>query len=131
MVIDTSALIAILTGESDAPNLLNCLEADPVRLISAATLLEASIVLETRHGREAIDLLDLFLVQAQIEISPVDRAQALAARMAFFSYGKGRHAAGLNFGDYFAYALAKTRAESLLYKGEDFRRTDIPASRRL
>jgi ribonuclease VapC len=126
MVIDTSALVAILAGEAERHAFNELIEAAPVRLISAATVLEASLVIESRKGEHGGRELDLFLHRAQFQIVPVDADQVELARAAYRVYGKGRHAAALNFGDCFSYALAKQRGEPLLYKGEDFSRTDLP-----
>ena len=98
---------------------------DPVRLISTATVLEATIVLETRLGDAGGREFDLWLVKVGAEVVPVDAEQADAARRAWRRYGKGRHAGALNYGDCFSYALALTRGEPLLFKGEDFAKTDI------
>lgn len=125
MVIDTSALIAILTDEPERHAFNELIEAASVRLVSAATVLEAGMVIESRKGEYGGRELDLFLHRAQFQIVPVDADQVELARTAYRSYGKGRHAAGLNFGDCFAYALAKQRGEPLLYKGDDFSRTDL------
>jgi ribonuclease VapC len=99
-----------------------------VRLISAATLLESGIVIESRRGEHAGRELDLFLHRAKFEVVAVDAGQVEIAREAFRRYGKGRDAAGLNFGDCFSYALARSRRDSLLFKGEDFARTDITSA---
>lgn len=125
MVIDTSAIVAIALDEPDAAELELRIADDPVRLISAATVLEAAIVLETRLGDPGGRELDLWLLKIGAELVSVDSEQVDAARRAWRRYGKGRHAAALNFGDCFSYALALTRAEPLLFKGEDFARTDI------
>jgi ribonuclease VapC len=125
MVVDTSALLAILQDEPDRRALNEALEAADARRISAATFVEVSIVMEARHGAAAQRDLDLFLERAAIEIVPVDAAQAQEARRAFARFGKGRHPAGLNFGDCFAYALAVTLGEPLLFKGSDFAKTDV------
>lgn len=125
MVIDTSAIVAIALGEPDAAAYETRIADDPVRLISAATVLEATIVLETRLGDAGGREFDLWLVKIGAELVPVDAEQTEAARRAWRRYGKGRHAAGLNYGDCFAYALAQTRGEPLLYKGEDFGRTEL------
>ena len=116
MVIDTSALVAILENEPERRAFVEAIAADAVRLVSAATVLEAGIVIESRRGEHAGRELDLLLHRAKVEIIPVDAAQAEAARAAYRRYGKGRHAAGLNFGDCFAYALATSRCETLLSK---------------
>jgi ribonuclease VapC len=125
MVIDTSALVAILCNEADASLFEAALERDSTRLISAATLLESSIVIEARFGEAGGRELDLLLHKAQIEIEPFDQDQTEIAREAYRTYGKGRHPAGLNFGDCFSYALSVVRGEPLLYKGDDFSKTDI------
>lgn len=125
MVIDTSAIVAILTGEPERASFIESVEAADSRLLSAATLVETSIVIENRYGAEGVRDLDLFLTTAGVDVVPVDGDQALVARRAFSRFGKGRHRAGLNFGDCFSYALATTRAEPLLFKGQDFVHTDI------
>jgi ribonuclease VapC len=126
MVIDTSALVAILEQESDADGLLRRLAAAGARRISAATLLETAIVLEARSGERGGEQLDLFLARAQIEVEPVTAEQVRVARKAWRRYGKGSgHAARLNFGDCFSYALAHSLGEDLLYKGADFSHTDV------
>ncbi len=94
-------------------------------MFSAASFVETSNILEARYGAEGIRALDQLLAAAQIEIVAVDAAQGLAAREAFREFGKGRHAAGLNFGDCFAYALARIRSEPLLFKGNDFAHSDV------
>ena len=128
MVIDTSAIVAIALNEPDAAELEVRIADDPVRLISAATVLEATIVLETRLGDAGGREFDLWLLKIGAEIVPVDAEQADAARRAWRRYGKGRHAAALNYGDCFSYALALTRGEPLLFKGEDFAMTDVNRS---
>ena len=125
MVIDTSAIIAILFQEPEAAAFSSAIEGDAIRLMSAASVLEASIVVEAASGEGGGRELDLLLYKAGIEIAAVTADQAELARRAYRAYGKGRHAAGLNYGDCFAYALAKASAEPLLYKGGDFARTDI------
>jgi ribonuclease VapC len=126
MVIDTSAVVAILREESEAEALLRRLTAAGSRRISAASLLESAIVLEGKFGPRGGEQLDLFLARAQIEVEPVTAEQARIARKAWLRYGKGRgHASGLNFGDCFSYALAKSLGEELLYKGADFDQTDV------
>ena len=122
MIVDTSALIAILRGEPDGPALLERLLAATEVRISAGTLLEARIVAARDEGlAELAELLEA----AGIEVEPVDQAQVDAAIDGFLRFGKGRHAAGLNYGDCFAYGLARTTGEALLFKGNDFARTDI------
>ena len=134
MVLDTSALLAILLAEPDHRAFAEAIEAADRRLLSAASFVETSMILESRHGAEGVRTLDRLLTTAAVETVPVDIAQATAAREAFRQYGKGRHSAGLNFGDCFSYALAKCRGEPLLFKGNDFTETDIigvEVSRRL
>jgi ribonuclease VapC len=128
MVIDTSAIVAIALNEPDAAEFEARIADDPVRLISAATVIEATIVLETRLGDAGGREFDLWLLKVGAEIVAVDAEQADAARRAWRRYGKGRHAAALNYGDCFSYALALTRGEPLLFKGEDFAKTDVNRS---
>ena len=124
MVVDTSALLAIFLAEPQRkPFLYRILESE-TRLISAATALETGI-LEARRGESAGREFDLFLVRAIVQIVPVDVEQVEIARSAWRKYGKGRHPAALNFGDCFAYALAKSSGEPLLAKGTDFALTDL------
>lgn len=125
MVIDTSALVAILANEPERRTFIEAIEATESRLMSTATFVETSIVIEVRHGAEGLRDLDLFVSRAAIELVAVDAEQARAARRAFSRFGKGRHRAGLNYGDCFAYALASTVGEPLLFKGDDFSYTDI------
>lgn len=125
MVIDTSAIVAIALNEPEAAEFEERIADDPVRLISAATVLEATIVLETRLGDAGGREFDLWLHKVGAEVVPVDAEQMDAARRVWRRYGKGRHPAALNFGDCFSYALALTRGDPLLFKGEDFARTDI------
>ncbi len=125
MVIDTSALVAIFLGEPERKGFLNHILQAETRLLSAANSLETGIVLEAKRGEAAGREFDLFLVRAKIEVVSVDAEQAEIARLAWRKYGKGRHRAGLNFGDCFAYALAKATGHPLLAKGEDFRFTDL------
>jgi ribonuclease VapC len=125
MVIDTSAIIAIALDEPEAATFEQHIASDPVRLISAATVLEISMVLETRLGEAAVREFDLWLHKAQVEIVAVDIEQLDAARRAWRRFGKGRHPAGLNYGDCFSFALAFARQQPLLFKGDDFSKTDI------
>jgi ribonuclease VapC len=125
MVIDSSVLVAILFEESDADALTEAIENASPRLLSAASLLECSMVIEARKGVEGARDLDLFIYRAQIEIVAVDPQQAEVARVAWRRFGKGNHRAGLNYGDLFSYALAKVTGSPLLYKGGDFSRTDL------
>lgn len=125
MVIDSSALLAILQNEPERRTFNEAIEAAESRVMSAATFVEISIVVESRFGAEGLRDLDLFIERAGIQIATVDSEQAHVARRAFSRFGKGRHEAGLNYGDCFVYALATVLGEPLLYKGEDFRRTDV------
>lgn len=125
MVVDTSALVAIFMGEPERSVFLRAITESDRTLISAANVLESGIVIETRRGEAAGREFDLFLARAAIEIAPADADQIEIARIAWRKYGKGRHPAGLNFGDCFAYALAKISGMPLLAKGNDFARTDI------
>jgi ribonuclease VapC len=129
MVIDTSVLVAVLAMEPDAAQLAAAIEADATRLISAATLVEASMVIESRHRSAGASELDLLIAKAGMVIEAVTPDQAELAREAWRRFGKGRHPAGLNFGDCFAYALARTTGEPLLFKGSDFAQTDVAAVR--
>lgn len=125
MVVDTSALLAILQDEPERRALTEAIESAASCCLSAATFVETSIVVESRYGAEGLRDLDLLIATASMEIVPVDAEQASVARMGFSRFGKGRHPAGLNYGDCFSYALAKTRGEPLLYKGGDFSLTDV------
>jgi len=125
MVIDTSALVAVLLDESERPALAAAITADPRRLVSAATLVEASLVIESRRGEIAGRELDLLLHRIAADVVAVTESQAETARRAWRRFGKGRHVAGLNYGDCFSYALAVELAEPLLFKGDDFSQTDI------
>lgn len=125
MVIDTSGLLAIFMGEPERKRFLDLITGAERRLISAANALETGIVLEAKRGEAAGREFDLFLQRAQIEVVAVDFEQVEMARLAWRRYGKGRHPAALNFGDCFAYALAKTSGEPLLAKGDDFGQTDV------
>jgi ribonuclease VapC len=125
MVIDTSAVLAILFNEPEAEQFEIALETDANRLMSAASVLEAAIGVEARLGEAGGKEFDLLLSTANITIVPVTVAPIAAARQAYRTYGKGRHPAGLNYGDCFAYAMAKLSGELLLFKGNDFVQTDI------
>jgi ribonuclease VapC len=125
MVIDTSALVAVLFDEPERAEFVRRIAEAPRRFISAATLVEASIVVEARRGEIAGRELDLLLHRADVRTVAVDEEQVLLARAAWRRYGRGRHPAGLNFGDLFSYALARTSGDELLFKGEDFSKTDV------
>ncbi|OGQ82931.1 MAG: ribonuclease [Deltaproteobacteria bacterium RIFOXYA12_FULL_58_15] len=125
MVIDTSAIVALLNNEADA-ELFEIAVADaPQACMSTATVLECSLVLESRYGDLGGQKLDLLISEQEIEIVPFNANQLRIARAAFHRFGKGRHPAQLNFGDCFSYALAKERGLPLLYKGRDFSQTDV------
>ena len=128
MVIDTSALVALLALEPEAPRLAAAIESDPTRLLSAATLVETSIVIESRYGGAGGHELDLLIAKAALRIEPVTPEQAELAREAWRRFGKGRHAANLNYGDCFSYSLARATGEPLLFKGSDFGQTDVTAA---
>lgn len=127
MIVDTSALLAVLFGEKDAENYARAISEADVCRISAATFVEVSVVVESQTGDAGSRQWDSFFRTASISIEPVTEEHAYAARQAWSEFGKGRHPAGLNFGDCFSYALAKVSGEALLFKGQDFRRTGIPA----
>lgn len=118
-------MLAIFFAEPERQSFLELIRQDGSRLISAPNALESAIVLETRRGEVAGREFDLFLHRLRIEIVPVDAAQVEIARAGWRRFGKGRHPASLNFGDCFAYALAKTSGEPLLTKGDDFPKTDV------
>jgi ribonuclease VapC len=125
MVIDTSALLAILQDEPERRRFTEAIEAAEARSISAATFVETSIVIEARYGADGLRDLDALIATAAITLVSVDADQAQIARTAFSRFGKGRHPAGLNYGDCFSSALAKALGEPLLYKGSDFAHTDL------
>ena len=128
MVIHTSALIAILFGEPEAISFSRAVADESRKLISAFNALETGIVVEAKKGEAGGRELDLLLHRAQIEIVAMNGDQAELARAAWRKYGKGNHPAGLNIGDCCAFALAKYSGETLLYKGNDFRQTDIQSA---
>ena len=126
IVIDSSALVAILRREAEADSYLRIVASSSGTLLSSVGFLETSMVLAGRTGRQsAWSELDALIDEAAIEIVPQDPAQASEARLAFLRYGKGRHRAGLNLGDCASYALAKLRYLPLLFKGDDFPHTDL------
>jgi ribonuclease VapC len=127
MVIDTSAVLAILLGEPERRHFNEKIEADPIRLMSAASYLEAAIIIDDRFGYDGARDLKLFLAEAEIAIEPVTLEQAEVAREAYRRFGKGNHPAALNFGDCFAYALARVTDQPLLFKGNDLAQTDVDA----
>jgi ribonuclease VapC len=127
MVLDTSALLAILFKEPEAERIAQAIAADPRRLASAFTVLESGIVVEARKGESGGRELDILMHRMGLECVPLTASQAEVARDAWRRYGKGRHAADLNIGDCCAYALSRISGERLLFKGGDFTRTDVAA----
>lgn len=128
MVLDTSAVVAILFDEDERSSFVDAVLADPVRLITAPTLVEASIVAEARAGENAARELDLLLDRLKVVVINCTEDDARLARDAWRRFGKGRHRAALNFGDCFSYAAAVRTGEPLLFKGDDFRFTDVVAA---
>jgi ribonuclease VapC len=127
VIVDTSALVAIIREELDGPLYAAALESSPVNRLSAGTYLEVSIVIDRSRNPLVSRRLDEILTEGAFVIEPVTSSQAKIARDAYRDFGKGSgHRAGLNFGDCFAYALARELNEPLLFKGDDFRHTDIP-----
>ena len=125
MVIDTSALIALLLGEAETINFVAAIAAASSRAVSAPTYLETAIVVAARLGSEGLNQLNQLIADLAVEIVPFDQDQAALAIEAYRRFGKGNHAAGLNFGDCFTYALAKARDAPVLFKGRDFSLTDL------
>jgi len=125
MIIDSSALIAILFDEADAAIYAAAIASAERCCISAANYVETAVVVESQSPAVGGRQFDALLRRARIVVEPVTEEQALLARQAYADFGKGRHPAGLNFGDCFSYALAKALREPLLFKGDDFSRTDI------
>lgn len=126
MIVDSSALIAVVMGEPEAETFLGILTgSSEAILVSAVSLVESSIVVECRQGADATRDLELLVQGLRAEVVSVDSAQASAAFAAWKRFGKGRHPAALNLGDCFSYALAKVRGQSLLFKGDDFSQTDL------
>ena len=125
MIIDTSALLAVVLAERDEPNFLSAIVSARRRSMSVANWLEATIVVESRGDTVSTRSLDRFVRDAQVELVPVTLEQTELARTAWRDYGRGNHPARLNFGDCFAYSLAKLRKQPLLFKGGDFAQTDI------
>lgn len=128
MILDSSAVLAILFGESDAARFAKAIgDAGSCRM-SAASYVEVAAVVESQTQSKGSKQFDAFLRRARVTIEPVTEEQAHIARQAYADFGKGRHPAGLNFGDCFSYALAKATGEKLLFKGNDFSKTDLPAA---
>jgi ribonuclease VapC len=125
MIVDTSAIIAILRDEADASKISKALQRAAKRRISAANYVEAAIITDSNRNPILSRRFDDLLREGDIVIEPVTAEQARIAREAYRDFGKGQHRAGLNFGDCFAYALARVSGEPLLFKGDDFRHTDI------
>ena len=125
MVIDSSALIAVLRGEPDGERFRGAMRASFPRLIAAPTAVEASVVMLSRFGEAGVVNLHALIAQTSIEVVPFAGAHMPLAIDAFRRFGKGRHPAALNFGDCFAYALSKATGEPLLFKGDDFSQTDV------
>ena len=125
MIVDTSAVVAILFRESDADRYEEAMAAAPRCRMSVASFAEAAMVIESRDGPARGESLDVLISETPIELAPVTVEQTYAARRAWRRFGKGNHPAGLNFGDCFAYALAETTGEPLLFKGGDFALTDV------
>ena len=131
MVLDTSAVVAVLQNEPERRKFNEAIEASESRSLSTASFVECSMILESRYGTDGVRDLDLFIAKAQVSLVLVDEEQANLARRAFQKFGKGRHPAGLNFGDCFSYALSRALDLPLLFKGNDFNQTDVechPAS---
>jgi len=125
VIVDTSAILAILFNEPDAPIYAQAIAEADIRRMSAATYVEAAIVVEASTKAGGPVAFDAFVRRAGIAIEPVTEEQAHLARQAYSTYGRGRHAAGLNYGDCFPYALSKATGEPLLFKGADFKKTDV------
>jgi ribonuclease VapC len=128
MIVDTSAVLAILFNEEDAETYAQAISEAESRRMSAVNFVEAAIVVEAQTKERGSRQFDAFVRRAGIVIEPVTEEQAHTARQAYTDFGKARHAAGLNLGDCFAYALAKVSGEPLLFKGKDFRKTDLEAA---
>lgn len=129
MVIDTSALVAMMTGEPSADRLVAAVESETERLVSAATVVEAALVLIGRYGDVGDAQLDRFLRSIGAEVVPVGEEQVTLARDAALRFGKGRHPAALNYGDCFSYALSVARHSPLLFIGDDFSKSDVEVCR--
>ena len=125
MVIDSSAILALLFNEPEADDIEVAIDEDPTRLMSVASGLEAAIVVEARLGAAGGREFDLLLHKARIELVAVTNEQMEVGRTAWRRFGRGRHAANLNFGNCFSYALAAVSGEPLLFKGDDFSKTDV------
>jgi ribonuclease VapC len=125
MIVDTSALLALILNEPESPRFIAAIESAATKRMSAASYVEAAIYVDRNGDEIGRAMLDTLLAKFSIRIEPVTAEQALLARQGFVLFGKGRHKAGLNFGDCFSYALAKAYREPLLFKGADFGHTDL------
>lgn len=125
MVVDASAILAVLLGEPEAAQFIEALAADSKRLVGPVSVLEATVVLEARKGPEGARQLDLFLHAAGLEVVNMTADHLQLARHAYRKYGKGRHPASLNLGDCCTYGLARWSQQPLLFKGNDFSQTDL------
>lgn len=128
MIVDTSALVAIVTGEPGYERLLDAILVDPDPAVPASCLLEAHMVIRSRFPPAMLETLDATVTGLRLRVVPFTEAQSALASAAFDRYGRGRHPAGLNFGDCMAYAAALAEGAPLLFVGEDFSRTDIAAA---
>lgn len=128
MIVDTSALVAILYLEPEAASFVKIIHDTEVTRISVANYVELAMVVEGQLGADGMRQAEAFFRRAGIIVEPVTLEHGELARQAFLDFGKGRHKAGLNFGDCFAYALAKASGEPLLFKGNDFSQTDVHAA---
>lgn len=126
MVVDTSALLAVLFQEAEADRIARAIASDPRRLASAFTVLETAIVVEARKGEPGGRELDLLLHRIGLESVPLTASHVEVARDAWRRFGRGKHPANLNIGDCCAYALARVSGEAMLFKGDDFGKTDVP-----
>jgi ribonuclease VapC len=127
MIIDSSAAVAFLLNEAEARAFARAIEEDAVRLMPASAVLETASAVEREHGLVGASALDAFLTDAKIVVVPFGQSELDRARMAFRTFGKGRHPARLNFGDCMVYAACKATGEALLFKGADFAKTDVLA----
>ena len=128
MILDSSAIVAILRAEPEAPDFATAIISAETRRVSAVSYVEAAVVIDSGKDAVASRRFDEFFRVSRIAVEAVTPRQAEIARQAYRDFGKGRHKAGLNFGDCFAYALAKETDEPLLFKGNDFRRTDVESA---
>ena len=128
MILDTSAMVAILYGEPEAADFAQLIHDAEECRISVANYVELSMVVESQLGPQGMRQAEVFLRRAGVVIEPITVDHGELARQAFLDFGKGRHKAGLNFGDCFSYALSKATGEPLLFKGDDFSQTDIKAA---